>query len=193
MGKMRTEVKENLCEMEKIRLRNIAERKKMFQDLNLDSLKKKFLAHSEYKKAQRAAKKLQCHKCEPIKQFSNFTSKRNHEISFHIGPRSSYSRVPTVTEIVKEPTSLMGIRKVVFTKEYFREFPFISQVPNHSTASKKAYCNICCIAVTHMVSDIHRHMNTMKHKKNASARICCYDGSKMTHMKPCSVLMFKTE
>ena len=58
MGKMRTEVKENLCEMEKIRLRNIAERKKMFQDLNLDSLKKKFLAHSEYKKAQRAAKKL---------------------------------------------------------------------------------------------------------------------------------------
>ena len=82
MGKMRTEVKENLCEMEKIRLRNIAERKKMFQDLNLDSLKKKFLAHSEYKKAQSAATRRQCKECG--EKFANASLKRQHKIKLHI-------------------------------------------------------------------------------------------------------------
>ena len=138
--------KENLSEIEKIRLRNIAERKKKFEELNLDSLKKKARAQIKYRKAQIAAKRIQCQKCG--RKFPNESLKRNHVISAHIGPRSLYTRV-RVKEIVKKPTPLKTGKGIVFTQEYFREFPFISQVSDHLTASKKAYCNICCTAVLH--------------------------------------------
>ena len=56
---MAEEEKEHLSEIEKIRLRNIAERKKKFKDLNLDSLKKQARVDIEYRNPQIAAKRLQ--------------------------------------------------------------------------------------------------------------------------------------
>ena len=159
--------KENLSEIEKIRLRNIAERKKKFKELGLDSLKKKAMTHIEYQKAQRAAQRLQCHKCVPHLKFPHKYLKRNHVISVHIGPRSSY---PRVKDFVKKPTPLEPGKGTPFTPEYFREFPFISQVSDHLTASKKAYCNICRTAVLHHFTKIRNHMNTKTHKANANAK-----------------------
>ena len=183
---------ENLSEIEKIRLRNIAERKKKFEDLNLDSLKKKAMAHSDYLKAQKAAKRLQCHKCDPIKQFPNFSLKRYHDISVHIGPRSSYPRVP-VKETAKKPRT---------------EYPFISKLrKTWDGMGQIAYCNICCIIVrnieAHVIGAQHRKAKT--HQKNVESvmdqkcEICKMVVNEdltahlMTHMKTCSVLIFKLE
>ena len=194
---------ENLSEIEKIRLRNIAERKKKFEDLNLDSLKKKAMAHSDYLKAQKAAKRLKCHKCDPIKQFPNFSLKRYHDIAVHIGPRSSYPRVP-VKGSAKKPSTPKP-------SKYSRpEFPFISYPSSEKAWEKnRAYCNICCTRVRNTVAHVvgPRHMRAKMHQKNVESvnvmdqkcEICKMVVNEdltahlMTHMKPCSVLIFKFE
>ena len=202
---------ENLSEIEKIRLRNIAERKKIFEDLNLDSLKKKAKAHSDYLKAQIAAKRLQCHKCNPVKQFPNISLKRNHDISVHIGPRSSYPRVP-VKEITKKPSTPKPSKRppmITFSQEYCSEFPFLSYSSSHTASEfwrkKTAYCNICCTKVFHSAAAVRVHMNSKTHQKNDESvmgqkcEICKMVVSEdltahlMTHMKTCSVLIFKFE
>ena len=186
---------ENLSEIEKIRLRNIAERKKKFEELNLDSLKKKAMAHSDYLKAQKAAKRLKCHKCDPIKQFPNFSLKRYHDIAVHIGPRSSYPRVP-VKETAKKPRT---------------EYPFISKLRKslgtpQAFPGQIAYCNICCTRVVNIEAHAYwNHRKAKTHQKNIESvmdqkcGICKMVVSEdltahlMTHMKPCSVLIFKFE
>ena len=202
---------ENLSEIEKIRLRNIAERKKIFEDLNLDSLKKKAKAHSDYLKAQIAAKRLQCHKCDPIKQFPNISLKKNHDISVHIGRRSSYPRAP-VKEIVKKPSTPKPSKRppmITFSQEYWNEFPFISysrsQTSSDFRKKKTAYCNTCCTKVKKGAADVRIHMNSKMHQKNVESvmdqkcEICKMVVSEdltahlMTHMKTCSVLIFKFE
>ena len=196
---------ENLSEIEKIRLRNIAERKKIFEDLNLDSLKKKAKAHSDYLKAKIAAKRLQCHKCDPIKQFPNISLKKNHDISVHIGRRSSYPRAP-VKEIVKKPSTPKPSKRppiITFSQEYWNEFPFISysssQTASEFRKKKTVYCNICCTKVSHWASAVREHMNSKTHQKNDESvmvqkcEICKMVVNEdltahlMTHMKTCSV------
>ena len=133
MGKIRTEIKENLCEIEKIRLRNIAERKKIFEDLNLDSLKKQARAHLEYQKAQIAAKRRQCKECG--EKFATESLKRQHIITDHIGPRSAYPRVKD--NFLKKSSIPKKPAPIVFTY-------FTSQSLD---GSQKTYCSICATYV----------------------------------------------
>ena len=207
MGKIIKEnVNENLSEIEKFRLRNIAERKKIFEDLNFDSLKKKARAHIEYQKAQMAAKRLQCQDCG--EKFPNESVKRNHIYSVHVGPRSSYPRVKKISKNPPKPRNVVNL----FSQKYYREFPFISQAPDAWDGSKKAYCNICRTDLFPYSNTIRIHMNSMKHKKNVimngdfndesvmgqKCEICKMISEDltahlMTHIKPCSVLIFKME
>ena len=89
-------INENLSEIEKIRLQNIEERRKIFEGLNLDSLKKKARSHIEYQKAQIIAKRRQCQECG--EKFPNESLKRNHIISVHQERRSSYPRAKKIVK-----------------------------------------------------------------------------------------------
>ena len=76
---------EKLCEYEKIRLRNIAERKKMFQEMNLDQLKRNV--------AVIPVNKAQSFKCESCgKSFSKESNLNKHFKSVHVGTRPKSAR-----------------------------------------------------------------------------------------------------
>lgn len=126
-------INENLSEIEKIRLRNIEERRKIFEGLNLDSLKKKARSHIEYQKAQIIAKRRQCQECG--EKFPNESLKRNHIISVHQERRSSY---PRAKKIVKKPSTPKKSPKPPRSPiTAWREFPFISKCSDYFPTYKK--------------------------------------------------------
>ena len=220
---MAEEEKEHLSEIKKIRLRNIAERKKKFKDLNLDSLKKQARADIEYRKAQIAAKRLQCKECG--KKFATESLKRQHITSVHIEPRSTYPRDARVKKKKKPRGAPKKKPPATITFTYF-----FSQDPD---GSQKTYCTVCGSYVRPFPANIRMHLDSPKHKKHVRVqpqRLCvqvpkksqkimntrqtldshkdnkkdknceiCKIASKdltghlMTHMKPCSVLILKVD